>query len=166
MWFTGSHAIANADTAVYQFYTGTVSPHTLAGGSFSIKNRYFLNITNLREKYYPQEIARFDLYVRQKNWDPNIYTIANNDIPTLMMESASYRVCRVLDGYEAIPYGTGSDLCTSLSYDVSGNYFDLEMDLLEPGYAYQIKIAFYDSAVKAWIEQNEEFKFRVEEYEY
>lgn len=166
VWFTGSDTITNADDALYQFFTGTISPHTLQGGAFSVKNRYFLNITNLREKYYPEETARFDLYVRQKNWSPNIYTKANTDIPTLMIQSASYRVFRVLDGYEAIPYGTGSDMYTGLSYDVSGNYFDLDVDLLEPGYAYSLKIAFYDSAVKAWIEQDEEFKFRVEEYEY
>ena len=166
VWYTGSDTIASADEASIQFFTGTVSPHTLMGGAFSVKNSYFLNITNLREKYYPQETARFDLYVRQKNWSPNIYTKANPDIPTLTVQSASYRVCRVIDGYEAIPYGTGSEMYTGLSYDVSGNYFDLDVDLLEAGYAYLIKIAFYDSATKAWIEQDEEFKFRVEEYEY
>ena len=45
-------------------------------------------------------------------------------------------------------------------------YFDLDMNLLESGYAYAFKFAFYDSAVGSWIEQSEAFKFRVAEYEY
>ena len=69
---------------------------------------------------------------------------------------------RVLDGQEAVAYGTGSDFHTGLSYDVSGNYFDFDMSMLEPGYTYAFKFAFYDEQVKAWQEQAENFKFRVE----
>jgi len=65
-----------------------------------------------------------------------------------------------------VPYGTGSDLHTVLSYDVSGNYFDFDMDLLDPGYSYGFRFAFYDPAVDSWLEQPYTFKFRVEDYEY
>ena len=82
------------------------------------------------------------------------------------IESASYRVYRTIDAYEAIPYGTGSDLHTLMSHDVSGNYFNLDMSLLEPGYQYALKFAFYESPVDSWSEQPETFTFRVEEYEY
>jgi len=75
-------------------------------------------------------------------------------------------VFRTLDAYDAISYGTGSDLHTQLSYDVSGNYFDMDMNLLEPGYTYGLKFAFYDSELSTWTEQPEVFKFRVEDYEY
>ena len=69
-----------------------------------------------------------------KNWSPTIYTVASEEIENTIIPSASYRVYRVIDGYNAIPHGTGSDLQTLLSYDVSGNYFNLDMSLLEPGY--------------------------------
>jgi hypothetical protein len=72
----------------------------------------------------------------------------------------------VLDAYDAIPHGTGSDLHTVLSHDISGNYFDLDMSLLQPGYEYAIRFAFYDSALLDWVEQDQMFKFRVESYEY
>jgi hypothetical protein len=51
--------------------------------------------------------------------------------PTDIIESASYSVYRVTDNLAAIPYGTGSDLSTYLSYDKEGNFFDLDMSLLE-----------------------------------
>jgi len=125
-----------------------------------------MNITNLKQNYRSNETARFNLYVRNKNWDPTIYTVANNDPEVLTIASASYRVFRILDAYEAIPYGTGSDMCTSLSHDVSGNYFDFDMSILQPGYQYAFKFSFYDPALASWSEQSEVFKFRVEDYEY
>ena len=38
--------------------------------------------------------------------------------------------------------------------------------LLEAGYEYGIKLAFYDSQRQSWIEQDQKFLFRVEDYEY
>ena len=120
----------------------------------------------MQPKYLNTDTARLNLFVRQKNWNPTIYTIANSDIESETIESASYRVYRLLDGYEAVPYGTGSDNHTMLSYDISGSYFDLDMNLLESGYAYGIKFAFYDNRTQSWREQDQSFKFRVESYEY
>jgi hypothetical protein len=150
-----------------EYFTGTVSPKSFGGTGASTGNsRYVTNIKNLRAKYFSEEEARFNVYVRSKNWSPTIYTVASTEIENTIIPSASYRVYRTLDGLNAIPHGTGSDLQTILSYDVSGNYFNLDMSLLEPGYEYGIKLAFYDSQRQSWIEQDQKFLFRVEDYEY
>ena len=157
VWYSGST----------QYFTGTISPETFAAAAVSTgNNRYITKIKNLRNKYFSEEEARFNVYVRSKNWSPTIYTVASSEIENTIIPSASYRVYRVLDGYNVLPHGTGSDLQTLLSYDVSGNYFNLDMSLLEPGYEYGIKFAFYDSQRQSWIEQDQKFLFRVEEYEY
>jgi hypothetical protein len=157
VWYSGST----------EYFTGTISPQTFGAASYSTGNsRYITKIKNLRNKYFSEEEARFNVYVRSKNWSPTIYTVASSEIDNTIIPSASYRVYRVLDGYNAIPHGTGSDLQTLLSYDVSGNYFNLDMSLLEPGYEYGIKLAFYDSQRQTWIEQDQKFLFRVEDYEY
>ena len=166
VWFTGSDTIINANNATTQYFTGAIEPITLDGSTMSLKPSYYLNIRNLKNRYHPGETVRLSLYVRDKNWSPNIFTKATQNVDSAIIQSASYRIYRVLDGYNAVPYGTGSDLHTGLSYDVSGNYFDFNMNLLEPGYAYGIKFAFYDSAASSWIEQDQTFKFRVEDYEY
>jgi len=157
VWYSGS----------IEYFTGTVSPKSFGGTGASTGNsRYVTNIKNLRAKYFSEEEARFNVYVRSKNWSPTIYTVASTEIENTIIPSASYRVYRTLDGLNAIPHGTGSDLQTILSYDVSGNYFNLDMSLLEPGYEYGIKLAFYDSQRQSWIEQDQKFLFRVEDYEY
>ena len=149
-----------------EYFTGSIEPVSFLASNTVSKPTYFLNITNLQSRYRNDQKARFNLYVREKNWNPNIYTVAKISPPTTTIESASYRVYRTLDGLEAVPYGTGSDLHTVLSHDVSGNYFDFEMDLLQPGFEYAFKFSFYDPSLNSWQEQRETFKFRVEEYEY
>ena len=157
VWYSGST----------QYFTGTISPQSFAASSYSTGNsRYITKIKNLKNKYFSDEEARFNVYVRSKNWSPTIYTVASGEVENTIIPSASYRVYRVLDGLNVIPYGTGSDLHTLLSYDVSGNYFNLDMSLLESGYAYGIKLSFYDSQRQSWIEQDQKFLFRVEDYEY
>jgi len=166
VWFTGSRSTKNALTAPTQYFTGTIKPMTVRARQSTRHPVYYLNITNLHDRYRPDQKGRFNLFVRDKYWSPTIYTKANSDIETTTIVSASYRVYRILDGFDAIQYGTGSELHTGLSYDVSGNYFDFNMTLLEPGYAYAFKFAFYDEELKTWTEQDQTFKFRVEDYEY
>jgi len=156
VWYSGSTT----------YFTGSIVPKTFEGQKISTRPTHYLNITNLKDKYRDKENARFNLYTREKNWSPTIYTKANEDIETKTIESASYRVFRVIDGFDAIPHGTGSDMHTILSHDISGNYFDLDMSLLQPGYEYGLRFAFYDSSLLDWVEQDQTFKFRVESYEY
>ena len=147
------------------FHTGAIDIYDLDSQDYSPSNRYVVSCTNLKAIYYPEEQARFRFFTRKKDWSPTIYTVATSFIPSEIIESASYKLVRVSDNLEVIPYGTGSLLHTGLSYDVSGSYFDLDMNLLETDYSYQIKLNFYDGATNSWKEQSETFKFRVEKNE-
>jgi len=122
-----------------------------------------MNITNLRDVYYRDETAQLRLFTRQKDWNPTIYSKATAEVVPTIIDSASFKVIRVIDEYEAIPFGTGTDMHTQISFDVSGSYFNLDMTMLEAGYAYGIKFAFYDEGASSWNEYPDIFKFRVEE---
>ena len=152
VWFSGST----------EYYTGSIEPQVRTGNLTTSEKIYYLNITNLQNSYRSDQLTRLNLFIRNKFWEPTIYTVANSTVSTTTIHSASYRVFRTLDNLEVIPYGTGSDLHTLLSYDAKGNYFDFDMSLLEAGYEYKFKFAFYDPMTDSWKEQNEDFKFRVE----
>ncbi len=133
------------------------------GSAITVKNfndvnsnpnpEYVSKITNLKDSYSTDENARFRLYVREKNWSPTMYTVASTEIENYIIEDAYFKVFRIVDDLEVISYGTGSAVSpqqtgsagsyTRLSYDISGNYFDLNMDMLESGYSYGIKLAYY-----------------------
>ena len=101
--------------------------------------------------------------MREKDWNPTIYTRATAQIENKIIESASYMIFRISDELEVVPYGTGSDKHTQLSFDVSGNYFDLDMGVLEAGHGYGLKFVFYNGAIGSYVEQSDTFKFRVED---
>tara|TARA_Y100000593_G_C4313072_1_gene339363 strand:+ start:1211 stop:3427 length:2217 start_codon:yes stop_codon:yes gene_type:complete len=145
------------------FHTGTIDVKTHAGSTYQPNTEYYSNITNLKPIYSTDESPRLQLYVRPKDWSPTIYTVASQDIETTPIEKAAYKVYRVVDDLEVIPYGTGSDNHTIMSYDEKGNHFNLDMSLLQPDYAYGIKVAFYNPSTKSYVEQRQAWKFRVED---
>jgi hypothetical protein len=132
---------------------------------------YVTTIENLKPFYSRKENTRFRLFVRSKNWNPNNYTVMQTELSSEIIEDAYFSLYRTTDDYEIISFGTGSATqpqadgtagsYTRLSYDISGNYFDLDMSLLQAGYEYALKFAYYLNG--SYREQKEVFKFRVED---
>ena len=148
-----------------EFLTGSLYPSYMPVYGSAPTFNYTTNVRNLRSSYSIKETARFRTFVRNKYWNPTIYVKATANNPTEIINSASYSIYRVVDDMTVVAFGTGSNdnNCTYLSYDVSGNYFDLDISLLERGYMYGVKLAYYNDSIGSWIEQPETFKFRVEE---
>ena len=175
-------ALSGTDEYYYDVWSTGQGGNTLFTGSgftpktFGSRNNtnpdmtYYTKITNLKSKYSNEETARFRLYVRPKDWSPTIYTVASKDIENTIIEDAYYKIHRIVDGLTVIDYGTGSTTpqtvpstgsYTRMSFDVSGNYFDLDMSLLESGYSYGVKFLYFNNGY--FHEQSELFKFRVKE---
>jgi len=145
-----------------EYNTGSIRPKTLSSPNYNQYDQYVSKITNLKSKYVKDEQARFRVFARPRNYSPNIYSVASTDVEVTIIPSASYEVLRMVDEFTVINNSTGSaTLHTYLSYDVSGSYFDLDMSLLEPGYLYGVKLSYYVAG--QWREQEEVFKFRVED---
>ena len=179
--FTGSHfstgiykcdvyADTTATSIVDVWSSGSIQYHT---GAVEIKSfpddeitsKYILKISNAKNYYYNIGTQRFRLYTRVKDWSPNIYTVAKNTPETTIIPSASLEISRVTDGEMIVPHGTGSTQHTIMSHDVTGNYFDLDMTLFEPGYDYAMTFAFYNDDVRTWQDQGYKFRFKVREDE-
>tara|TARA_R110002051_G_scaffold319460_1_gene403560 strand:+ start:34 stop:1221 length:1188 start_codon:yes stop_codon:yes gene_type:complete len=168
--YSASFALETSLTTVYDrwydsglttcYHTGTIGVKSHAASAYNPNPKYVINITNLKPSYTRDEQVRLRLYARQKDWSPTIYTVANSNIETLAIQSASYQIHRIVDDLLIVPYGTSSDNYTQMSYDVSGNYFDFDMGILQEGYSYGIKVAFYDE--NSYVEQPYLWKFRVE----
>lgn len=120
---------------------------------------YILNIFNLRHEYESSEKARFRVVARNKKWSPNVWYVYTRENKTLPVEDLYYKIIRNADNLEIISYGTGSQNHTRLSYDKDGNYFDFDMNLLEPDYMYTIKFCY--KYAEEFRELKETFKFRV-----
>lgn len=151
-WYSGS---------IY-YHTGSISIKSFGGNSnWNLRDRFIINITNLKDNYYKDEIARFRVFTRKDNRTPTIYDKAINQVEIDVLDKLYYKVVRVTDNYDIIEYGTGSLNHTKCSYDVSGSYFDLDISMLEPDYAYAIKFLYKRAG--DYREHPKLFKFRVEE---
>ena len=153
-----------------EFATGTITPYRFKTSFYNPNKTYVMSITNLKNTYSTKEVgARFRLFTREDDWNPNIYTVASTDANGEILDDVYYKVVRITDGLEIIPFATGAatpqDVGTNasytrLSYDTSGSYFDLDMSMFEPGYAYGLQFMYYYN--DSYREQPEIFKFRVE----
>ncbi len=146
-----------------QLFTGSFYPEKFPTYQSAPTFTKVTSCRNLKKSYSNQDKTRFRFFVRSRDWSPTVYTVATANNPTEVITSASYQITRVTDNYAAIPYGTGSDYSTYLSYDQQGNYFDLDMSLLEAGYMYEINLSYYNDSIGDWQEQPQAFKFRVDE---
>lgn len=146
-----------------EYYTGSIYPELLPTYDSAPTFNRITSCKNLKPSYSSRDTARFRFFIRDRDWSPTIYTVATANNPSDIVESASYSIARIADNLTAIPYGTGSDLSTYLSYDKEGNYFDFDMSLLEPDYMYEIRLSYYNDSIATWQEQTQTFKFRVEE---
>ena len=166
--YSASFALSTTASTVYdKWFSGSTYYNT---GSFTVSThdpydyfnipQYVTTITNLKSQYSNNSNARFRIFTRLKDWNPTIYTVASTQIQNYFVEDAYYKIVRVIDNKDVIGYGTGSTNHTKLSYDASGSYFDLDMDLLEPGYLYSVKFLYYLQG--SYEEQKETFNFRVE----
>jgi len=171
--YTASFALTSAATPLtklfdvwhsgsVQYYTGSIIPKSLDTPDWNEYAQFTTKITNLKSRYSKEEKARLRVYTRARDFSPTIYSVASKKINKTIIPSASYEVIRMIDERTVIDHSTGSTTYhTYLSYDNSGSYFDLDMSLLEPGYLYGIKMAYYLS--EGWRKQEEVFKFRIED---
>ena len=167
--YTASFSIDTSASVLYDVWsTGSTEFHT--GSAITVKSframaenpnpKYVTSMINLKAAYSNQETARFRLFIREQNWSPTIYTKATETLDSSIIESAYFKIFRLSDNLEVIPYGTGSTNHTKVSYDQSGSYFDLDVGLLESDFAYGLSFAYHLNG--KYIEQPEVFKFRVE----
>tara|TARA_R110002110_G_scaffold113330_1_gene281463 strand:- start:2677 stop:4173 length:1497 start_codon:yes stop_codon:yes gene_type:complete len=168
--YTASFALSTTEEVVFDrwsnaggticYYTGSYQPKTFKPSQIFYIPKYVTSIVNLKSEYCRDDNNRFRVFTREKNWDDTIYTRAAAPIQLKVVTDSYYKIFRVVDSKTVIDFGTGSYDSTRLSYDQSGSYFDLDTSLLESGYEYGIKFAYFLNQV--YEEQSETFTFRVE----
>jgi len=125
----------------------------------TIDSDYVCNITNLKKEYGTQEVPKLSVFFRKKGEQHNVYTVMQKKAESLKISNVFYKITRIEDDLEVIPYTHKDSQATRLSYDATGNFFRLNMSLFEAGYMYKISLARKVGDVLQ--ELPESFKFRV-----
>lgn len=168
--YSASFAYTGSETSIYDVWATSAGVELFTGSAITVNTfspseenkqiKYVTTLTNLKNSYTQDETARFRIFIRDENWSPTIYTKATSNIESLIIPQVWYKITRVVDDFKVVPYGTGSSNHTKLSYDLSGSYFDFNMNELQRGYQYSLRFLYkIDGDYK---EQPEIFKFRVD----
>lgn len=153
------------DGASSQFHTGTIEPKSQHNYSLPPAKKLVVSQIDKLDKLYSDQVQRFYFNIREKGWSPNIYVVATAETESLFFNNLIYRIIRPITKETIINYDL-IDLSTLMSYDSKGNYFDLDLNLLEPNEVYEIKLALFNPLTKSYEELNFSHKFRVVNNEY
>lgn len=104
---------------------------------------YITNIINLRSIYNTKEVARFQTFIRLRDWQPTVFNVSTNEVKTQIIEDAYYKIIRIIDNFEVVGFGTGTMNHTRMSFDSNGNYFDFDCSILEPRVYLRDKICLF-----------------------
>jgi len=148
-----------------EFHTGSIETKSANALTFPPENNLVISVANKQDKYSNNQTSRFYFHIRNKNWSPNIYTVATSTPTTEVFDNLHFKITKVVTQETIFDYDT-TDLSTLLSYDAKGNYFDLDMSMLEPNYSYQIELSLYNVATKTQEQFSFKHKFRVVNNEY
>lgn len=120
--------------------TGTLIPSVYTGSMGDITNQYRLAVRNLKRLYSTNEEARLVVAVRERDFVTHrgIISTASLEPDLQYIEKMYYSVVNAETGETVIPFGTGSIPYTKTSYNKDGNYFDLYMNALVPGFKYKL----------------------------
>ena len=155
VWWSGS----------VQYHTGTIEVETATALSTPPTSDLVVSCTNDQGAYRNNQTSRFYFYIRERDWSPNIFVKAAGTPKTKVYDNLMFKISKVITDEVIFDYDT-TNLSTTLSYDSNGNYFDLDISMLEPNYVYEIELALFNVMTKSYQVLPFKHRFRVVNNEY
>ena len=155
VWWSGS----------VQYHTGTIEVEQPEALTTPPTSDLVISCTNDQGAYRNNQTSRFYFFIREKDWSPNIYVSSPPRPKTKVFDNLMFKISKVITDEVIFDYDT-TNLSTTLSYDSNGNYFDLDISMLEPNYVYEIELALFNVMTKSYQVLPFKHRFRVVNNEY
>jgi hypothetical protein len=120
--------------------TGTLFPKILTGTQGDPYEDFIVNVVDLKPVYRTDETARITVNVRRNYHNDHlvVHTASIDSPPREYMEDMYWSVVNNESGETLVPFGIGPLYpYTKLSYNESGNYFQIAMSSFVPGFTYR-----------------------------
>lgn len=177
---TASHGTTGIYSASFSLPTGTYSgsifydkwgsgSFSFATGTFTIsqgsplqtvsQNLLTARIRNVQDEYSPEDVPVFEVLFRKRAHAlPVLQTASLAPVPYIV-ENAYYAIENDSTRERVIPFGTGSQQHTRLSYGANGNSFKLFMTNLHSGNVYRVVFLVNEQGRKQVVDSG--FKFKI-----
>lgn len=180
MHVTASHGSTGIYSASFALPTGSYSGSifydrwrvggvSLITGSFLLTSPSPVNtlvqlpltarIRNMQEEYVPEDVPTFEILFRKKPHTLPVFSTASLMPVPYIVERAWFAIENDATKERVVPFGTGSQNHTRLSYGGSGNSFKFHMTNLHAGNVYRIILLVDEQGRRQIIDPG--FKFKV-----
>lgn len=167
--YSASFALTSGSYSGSLFYDRwRVGARTLTTGSFVFKANSPVNtlpqgtlvarVRNLQDEYQPEDAPRLEVAFRRRPTTLPVVLTASQSPSVEVYERAWYAVENDATRERVIPFGTGSQQHTRLSYDGNGNYFRLFMNNFHAGNVYRIVLLVDENGRREVIDPGIRFK--------
>lgn len=120
------------------------------------------SLHDVRDVYDSTEIVTLHLLTRTKGYDPAVVATASSDGGGTALTNAYYRIVDDLTEQVLVPFSTGSQKYTKLSWNDQGNYFRIAMSSVPTGSVHRFDFIYKPSGSEDWtFIPGDQFKFRV-----
>lgn len=114
---------------------------------------------NMQDEYLPEDVPVFEVMFRRRPHTQPVLSTASLGATPYIVERSWYAIENDATRERVIPFGTGSQNHTRLSYGGTGNSFKLHMTNLHSGNVYRIVLLVDEQGRKQIIDPG--FKFKV-----
>lgn len=149
MWSSGSKAIM----------TGSFVPTDDFSRVALSPTQYFVGFPRAKNAYESDELVRFDVFVRGRDYNPAHVLTASSDSNGSVITKGYYRIVNDRTDEVVVPFGTGTVETTRLSYDQRGNYFNFYVRSLPAEQVYRVALLFDVDGQRQLVDPG--FKFKV-----
>lgn len=157
--YSGSVFFDKWGSGSFAFSTGTFTFSSNSPSQTVTQNLLTARIRNLQDEYLPEDVPVFEVLFRKRPHTlPILQTASMGPVP-YVVESAYYAIENDSTRERVIPFGTGSQQHTRLSYGANGNSFKLFMTNLHSGNVYRIIFLVVEQGRKQLVDQG--FRFKV-----
>jgi len=147
--YSASFALPSGSYSGSVFYDSWQSNSvSLITGSFVFSHNQYSNtltqniltarIRNIQVEYFADDIVVFETVFRKKNHVVPVLSTSSLNTTPYIVENAYYAIENDSTKERVVPFGTGSQEHTKLSYNGSGNYFRFHMTNLHSSNVYRI----------------------------
>lgn len=130
VWFTPTN----------QLFTGTFAPVYATGSKTLNFDTISMNLPNLKSKYGTDEEVIIRVFAKAKDYKPAVRTLSSTTPDPLLLKRSYFQIENAETREVIIPFSTGSNKFSKLSYDFEGNYFKIWTKSLTKDSVYKIKI--------------------------
>jgi hypothetical protein len=167
--YSASFALGSGSYSGSLFYDRwRVGARSLTTGSFTFRSNAPVNtlpqgsliakVRNVQDEYQPEDAPRLEVMFRRRPTTLPVVLTASQSPTVQIQERAWYAVENDATRERVIPFGTGSQQHTRLSYDANGNYFRLFMNNFHAGNVYRVVLLVDENGRREVIDPGIRFK--------